>query len=155
MKSKKPEKKKTSELRKKAEGKLKSQMAPPMVMSDEEISRLKTALEQKIVERTIELEDKTKEVQLLSDLLNNSSQPFAIGYPDGRFGIYNPALCALIGYSEKEMKTLTWADITPPEWLEPESKKLEELQRTGKPIYYKKEYIRKDGSRVPIVLRPR
>ena len=42
--------------------------------------------------------------------------------------------------------------LTPPEWIPIEKTKLEELERTGKPVNYEKEYIRKDGSRVMIEL---
>ena len=42
--------------------------------------------------------------------------------------------------------------LTPPEWRESEMQHLTELERTGKPVRYQKEYIRKDGTRVPIEL---
>ena len=42
--------------------------------------------------------------------------------------------------------------LTPPEWRAAEQLKLDELHRTGQPIVYEKEYIRKDGARVPIEL---
>ena len=48
---------------------------------------------------------------------------------------------------------MDWARaLTPPEWREIERAKLEELHRTGQPVRYEKEYLRKDGSRVPIEL---
>src|SRR5208337_2038129 len=46
-----------------------------------------------------------------------------------------------------------WATtLTPPEWREREGEKLAELLRTGLPVRYEKEYVRKDGARVPIEL---
>src|ERR1035441_10741564 len=42
--------------------------------------------------------------------------------------------------------------LTPPEWREIERQKLEELHATGQPVRYEKEYLRKDGTRVPIEL---
>jgi PAS domain S-box-containing protein len=116
------------------------------------LKKLNTELEKRITERTEEIEAINKERQVLSDLLMYSSQPFGIGYPDGSFGLHNVALRELIGYSEEEMKTIKWPDITPLEWLKDEAKMLEELERTGQPVHYEKEYIRKDGSRVPIEL---
>ncbi len=119
---------------------------------ENELRKLNTELEQRITERTEHIKAINREVQLLSDLLMRSSQPFGVGYPDGSFGLHNPALRELIGYGKEEMKIIKWSDITPPEWLEQEAKILEELERTGNPAYYEKEYIRKDGSRVPVEL---
>ena len=48
---------------------------------------------------------------------------------------------------------MDWAKtLTPPEWQEIERQKLEELHATGQPVRYEKEYLRKDGRRVPIEL---
>ncbi|MGB9022215.1 MAG: PAS domain S-box protein, partial [Candidatus Bathyarchaeia archaeon] len=91
--------------------------------------------------------------RLLADLVRNASLPVSIGYPDGRVGNCNTAFCELTGYSEEELKTIDWnLDLTPPEWRELTFAKLQELVRTKKAVRYEKEYIRKDGSRVPIEL---
>ena len=98
--------------------------------------------------RQMELRNK-----LLADILENASQPFGIGLPDGRLGIVNKAFCDLTGYTEEELKTMDWAKLlTPPEYNAMESEKLAELVKTGQPVRYQKEYIRKDNSRVPIEL---
>ena len=69
----------------------------------------------------------------------------------GVFGIINLAFEQLTGYSREELRSIDWAKIlTPPEWREIEQKKLEELHSTGQPVRYEKEYVRKDGTRVPI-----
>lgn len=89
--------------------------------------------------------------RFLADLLERSSQPLAVDYPDGRIMTCNPAYCELTGYSEEELHTLTWSeDLTPPEWRKITAKVAEEIHRTGQPQRFEKEYIRKDGSRVPI-----
>jgi len=93
------------------------------------------------------------EKEFLANILEQASQPFAIGYPDGRLGLHNHAFEELTGYSSIELNTLDWSTkLTPFEWREMETQKLDELQRTGQPSRYVKEYIRKDGSRVPIEL---
>lgn len=96
-----------------------------------------------------ELQDRVK---FLSDALENTSQPFAAGYPDGRIMTCNSAFCDLTGYSKEEiLNDVTWSeDLTPPEWRQIESGALKRLNRTGKPQRYEKEYIRKDGARVPV-----
>lgn len=94
-----------------------------------------------------------KEKEFLADLLKYSEQPFGVGYPDGRLGLINHAFEQLTGYTDEELRSLDWATaLTPPEWREVEKRKLDELNRTSQPVRYEKEYIRKDGSRVPIEL---
>ena len=89
----------------------------------------------------------------LAGVLERASQPFAVGYPDGHLGLTNQAFEQLTGYSTEELRSMEWAaELTPPEWQEEERRKLEELHRTGRPVRYEKEYLRKDGSRVPIEL---
>ncbi len=76
-----------------------------------------------------------------------------LGYPDGHLGLVNKAFEELTGYSREELKNTDWSEIlTPPEFRDMENEILLELQRTGQPVRYEKEYIRKDGTRVPIEL---
>lgn len=99
------------------------------------------------------LRKREEENRLLADFLENSDQPFGVGYPDGRLGILNGAYERLTGFSRAELVTMDWVRVlTPPEWREITRGKLEELHRTGQPVRYEKEYLRKDGSRVPIEL---
>ena len=99
------------------------------------------------------LMESQKQVAFFADLLEYSSQPFAIGYTDGKLGRYNSAFLQLTGYNGDELSALDWnIDLTPPEWIEMELTKLQELHRTGKPVRYEKEYIRKDGTRIPVEL---
>ncbi len=94
-----------------------------------------------------------REKGFLANLLEHADQPFAMGYPDGRLGLLNRAYEQLTGYTAAELRSIDWsALLTPPEWRDQERQKLEELHRTGQPVRYEKEYIRKDGSRVPIEL---
>lgn len=94
-----------------------------------------------------------QENTFLADLIRNSSQPVGVGYPDGRVELVNLAFETLTGYSSEELLRIDWMTVlTPPEWLEFEMDKLAELQRTGIPVRYEKEYLRKNGTRVPIEL---
>ncbi|MBZ2166778.1 PAS domain S-box protein [Methanobacterium spitsbergense] len=99
------------------------------------------------------LRETRREKEFLADILEHASQPFAVGYPDGRLGLHNQAFEQLTGYTTEELHTIDWSTtLTPIEWREMEKKRLDELNRTGQPVLYEKEYIRKDGSRVPIEL---
>jgi len=99
------------------------------------------------------LRESVRRERFLAGILEASEQPFAIGYPDGRLGISNRAYCELTGYSLEELQTASWTEtLTPPEWIGKEAEALAELDRTGKPVRYEKEYVRKDGRRVPVEL---
>jgi PAS domain S-box-containing protein len=92
-----------------------------------------------------------RENTFLADLIRTSEQPMAVGYLDGRLELVNTAFELLTGYSAEELQGINWLTVlTPPEWLEIEREKLSELLHTGQSIRYEKEYIRKNGTRVPI-----
>ena len=89
----------------------------------------------------------------MCDMMEFTSQPFAAGGQDGRMIICNTAFCDLIGYPKVELMNMPGdTNLNPPEWSTYEAKVLKELRQTGKPQRYEKEYIRKDGTRVPVEL---
>ncbi len=99
------------------------------------------------------LEASRRQNEFLADILESSSQPFAIGYPDGKLGLMNKAFEELSGYAKAELGSIDWDKaLTPAEWHEIERAKLEELHKTGLSVRYEKEYIRRDGTRVPVEL---
>ncbi len=99
------------------------------------------------------LEAQRRETDLLATLLERSRQPMAVGFPDGRLGRVNQAFLDLIGHSREEINQIDWGrDLTPPEWLDVELAALEQTHRTGRPVRYEKEYVRKDGQRIPVEL---
>ena len=82
-----------------------------------------------------------------------STQAFGSGYPDGRLLVVNPAFEKLTGYTAEELRSISWAtDLTPEKWRESEANVLKKLVETGDAQTYEKEYIRKDGSIVPVEL---
>jgi PAS domain S-box-containing protein len=106
-----------------------------------------------LAKRDKDLRESQQENAFLTGLLEQSSQPFAIGYPDGRIGRFNPAFLTLLGYRSDEVHVLEWSrDLTPPEWRAREEEKLMELEHSDQPVRYEKEYLRKDGSQVPVEL---
>jgi PAS domain S-box-containing protein len=73
---------------------------------------------------------------------------------DGKITDANTALLQMIGYTREEFLTGTrrWQDLTPPEYYPIDEQAFAQTMTTGCCTPYEKEYIRKDGSRFPIVL---
>jgi PAS domain S-box-containing protein len=73
---------------------------------------------------------------------------------DGRLREINDALLDSIGYSREEIlsESFEWTSLTPPEWRDVDRRALDELQTTGRAALREKEYVRKDGSRVPVMV---
>jgi len=65
----------------------------------------------------------------------------------------NPAFLEIIGYDREEADGgLTYWDLTPTRYEEDERRQIRSLERTGRYGPYEKEFIRKDGSLVPVRL---
>jgi len=66
----------------------------------------------------------------------------------------NDAFLQMVGYTQQELRTgkLQWQKMTPPEYISTDQQAVEQLRGTGVLNSYEKEYIRKDGSRVPVLL---
>lgn len=73
---------------------------------------------------------------------------------DGRVVDANDKLLEMIGYprSEIESGALRWTDLTPAEFSDADRRMLEELRSTGRCTPYEKEFIRKEGTRIPILI---
>jgi PAS domain S-box-containing protein len=99
------------------------------------------------------LRESQKENAFLADLLNRSDQPFGVRSVDGKIVMVNRAFEELTGYTARELGGIDpTTELTPPEWRGIERAKLGELERTGTPVRYQKEYRRKDGSLVAVEL---
>ncbi len=88
---------------------------------------------------------------LYSDFLNKSAQPLAICSREGKIIYSNNAFVNLIGYSSEEIKDLNYNDITPEKCWDYENQQLAKLKKRIR-VRYEKEYIKKDGSIIPVEL---
>jgi PAS domain S-box-containing protein len=73
---------------------------------------------------------------------------------DGRLIDANDAFLRMVQYDRADLEAgLRWFDMTPPDWQEVHATaELEELQTTGLMQAREKEFYRKDGSRVPVLI---
>ncbi|MBH8573881.1 PAS domain S-box protein [Nostocaceae cyanobacterium CENA369] len=66
----------------------------------------------------------------------------------------NDAFLKMVGYTRQDLLAgrVRWCDMTPPEYQEADNRSITQLRTTGVCQPFEKEYIRKDGSRVPVLL---
>jgi PAS domain S-box-containing protein len=72
----------------------------------------------------------------------------------GRIIEANQAILDMLGYSREELiaSRIGWAKLTPAEWASADRDALTQVSATGSCRSYEKEYFRKDGSRIPILI---
>ena len=77
-----------------------------------------------------------------------------LGDLGGRLTDANDAFLAMLGYPRTELEAghLISAELTPPEWHARDEVAVEQLRRSGSTTPFEKEYLRRDGSRLPVVL---
>jgi PAS domain S-box-containing protein len=72
----------------------------------------------------------------------------------GRIIEANQAFLDLVGYAREDLVSgrLRWMELTPAEWRDADNRALAELKAVGTRPPREKEYFRKDGSRVPVLV---
>jgi PAS domain S-box-containing protein len=73
---------------------------------------------------------------------------------DGRVTYANDRFLEILGYTREEFERwgIDWREITPSGWEAVDAAAVDELGRSGTTVPFEKEYLRKDGSRVPVLL---
>lgn len=103
-------------------------------------------------------EQKTSEDDLRAsnDKLRNLYElsPVGIALTDlqGHYLEFNKAFERICGYTREELNKLDYWELTPKEYASQEAEQLDSLNKTGRYGPYEKEYIRKDRSRIPLLL---
>jgi two-component system cell cycle sensor histidine kinase/response regulator CckA len=77
-----------------------------------------------------------------------------IASPDGRILEANDYYLRLLGFTREDLESgkVVWRAITPPEWLPADEQAIRDLRERGSGTPYEKEYVRRDGVRVPVLL---
>lgn len=90
--------------------------------------------------------------------LNNITSSDMLGFitwdVEGRIVDANDEFLRMVGYSREDLTSglVSWAKMTPPEYAAYDEAGLAQLRATGRCEPFEKEYIRKDGTRVPILI---
>jgi PAS domain S-box-containing protein len=73
---------------------------------------------------------------------------------DGQIIEANDAFLRMVGYDREDLLSgrVSWREVTPDKWRAADEQALAELAATGSCAPFEKEYVRKDGSRVPVLV---
>ena len=73
---------------------------------------------------------------------------------EGQIREANEAFLNMVGFDHEELVTgrIRFTDLTPPEWRDLDTPLIQEQKVTGTMLPFEKEYFRKDGSRVPVLM---
>ncbi|MEA2910118.1 MAG: hypothetical protein QOJ15_2199 [Bradyrhizobium sp.] len=73
---------------------------------------------------------------------------------DGRILGANDEFLRMVNYDREDLASgrIRWADLTPPDWRDRNNARIEQQKSSGRFGPFEKEYTRKDGSRVPVLI---
>ncbi len=124
------------------------------VQAERNVVRLNTSLEQKLAERK-----KMEQALLVSELrfkrlVDSNLIGVVISRLDGQLVEANEAFTSMIGYTQAEVTSdqLSWHKITPVESQAQDQEIMAQLMATGEAQPMEKEFIRKDGTRFPVLV---
>ena len=136
--------------------------------AEEVLREQKEELEATVEELRIseeELASQLEELEQSRDALRESEAKFKRLYDANILGMIfwdtagnitqaNREFLRIVGYTEEDVLSgkVRWRDLTPPEYAPRDENALREMAETGVSAPFEKEYIRKDGSRVPVVI---
>ena len=113
------------------------------------LRRSQAELEQQVQERTQALQVTR---QRLQEIYDSSQDAIVVSEITGRILEFNHAFETLTGYTAAEIRELTVHQLIPPEFRDMNQRIITTLSQTGETVRFEKEYLRKDGTRVPVAL---
>lgn len=117
-------------------------------LAEDEILKLNQSLEQRIAGRTAELKLSEERFKRLFEF-----SPLGIGMVDekGMFQQTNSALAEIVGYTTGELCRMNYRDILPPNDFS-QHLTFDKLNHQGRIGPFEKEYLHRDGRRIPVML---
>ena len=110
------------------------------------------------------VQDVTERKQF-EDALRESEKRFKVFYDTGIFGVFacrndgpvieaNDRYLEILGYTREDLQAgrIDWMRMTPPEYSHLDVEAIREAQEKGYCTPFEKEYVRKDGQRVPVIV---
>jgi PAS domain S-box-containing protein len=87
-------------------------------------------------------------------LVDSNIQGVFFWNKDGRVTGSNDAFLRLVGHTREDLVAgrISWMTLTPPECVELDRRALEEIAASGTCAPYEKEFVLRDGSRVPVLI---
>ena len=138
---------------------------------NEEIARQHAELQVRMAKESAELAAAKKELEIVAEreraaetlrrsetrirrLVESNIIGIATGDLDGKVIDANDAVLALLGFTKEDVAagSMRWDALTPPEYREADRLAVEQLLTTGVTPLWEKQFIRKDGSRVPVLI---
>ena len=124
--------------------------------SDQQIALLETFADQAVIaiENARLYNDLQEREARIRRLVDSNIIGIFIGDSRGRIIEANDAFLEMLGYGHDDVTSgrMRWTKLTPTEWAPADEDALAQLSGTGTCRPYEKEYYRKDGSRVPVLV---
>jgi PAS domain S-box-containing protein len=116
-----------------------------------EQKRIAQELDHRVAERTREVVEREARIRRLVDA---NIIGVLIADLEGQVLESNDAFLEMVGYSREDLVSgqIRWTDLTPTEWQAVTEKAVAQIKATGTCEVFEKEYSRKDGSRVPVLV---
>ena len=119
------------------------------------LARLEAIRRQRATEENLQLQsDIQTRDKKIRRLVNSNIIGIIIWEVEGRILEANDEFLRMVGYDREDLIAglLHRTTMTPPEWRDRDARTVAELRRIGTAQPFEKEYVRKDGSRVPVLI---
>jgi two-component system cell cycle sensor histidine kinase/response regulator CckA len=124
----------------------------PVVQDGKSIGSVVTFLD--ITERKRAEQDLLKSEARVRTLFESNIIGIATGDLHGKLFEANEACLRLVGYTREDLLSgeMRWDTLTPPEYRDSDQRAVEQLRNTGVASPWEKQFFRKDGSRISVLI---